>query len=87
MSPQPLYGRAVILRGLETQAEWASACVAVSNFAHDESGKIGRRHGMTYTLDAPSEPDITMEVWRSQRGVEVRRARKIEDEVRHALLQ
>ena len=76
---------AVILRDLTTQAEWACACVAVSNFKHDESGKVGRRYGLTYTLDAPGEPDVTLEVWRSQRGIEVRRVRKIEDEVRHAL--
>ena len=77
---------AVILRSLTTQAEWACACVAVSNFKHDESGKVGRRYGLTYTLDAPGEPDITLEVWRSQRGIEVRRIRQIEDETR-ALLQ
>ena len=75
----------VILRDLTTQAERACACVAVSNFRHDESGKIGRRYGLTYTLDAPGEPDVTLEVWRSQRGIEVRRIRQIEDEVRHEL--
>lgn len=75
----------VILRDLTTQAEWACACVAVSNFRHDETGRVGRRHGLTYTLDAPGEPDVTLEVWRSQRGVEVRRIRKVEDEVRHEI--
>jgi len=82
-SPGPV--TATILRDLTTQAEWACACVAASNFYHDESGKIGRRYGMTYSLEAPGEPDITMEVWRSQRGVEVRRVRAIEDEVRHMM--
>ena len=76
----------VCLRDLTTQAEWACACVAVSNFKHDESGRVGRRYGLTYTLDAPGEPDVTLEVWRSQRGIEVRRIRQIEDETR-ALLQ
>ena len=75
----------VCLRELTTQAEWACACVAVSNFRHDESGKVGRRYGLTYTLDAPGEPDVTLEVWRSQRGIEVRRIRKVEDEVRHEI--
>ena len=74
---------AVILRDLTSQAEWACACVAVSNFHHDESGRVGRRHGLTYTLDAPGEPDIRLEVWRSQRGIEVRRVRAVEDEIKY----
>lgn len=63
----------VILRDLWVQAEWACACVAVSNFRHDCPKAVGRKHGMIYTLDAPGEPDIRLEVWRSQRGIEVRR--------------
>lgn len=73
----------VILRSLTSQAEWACACVAVSNFHHDCPSAVGRKHGMVYTLDAPGEPDITLEVWRSQRGIEVRRVRAVEDEIKY----
>lgn len=75
----------VILRNLKTQGEWACACLAVSNFMHDESGKVGRRHAIRYMLDAPGESDITLEIWRSKRGIEVRRTRYYEDEIKHEM--
>lgn len=77
----------VILRGLSLQEEYRCAWEAVRDFTNTESftGQIGRRYSQGYTFELEGEPDIRLEVWRSQRGIEVARPNRLDEELTHEL--
>lgn len=61
-----------VLRGLVLQEEWRCAWEACLDFLREHPNHFGRRHWVRYHFDSP-EGEITIAVWRSQRGIEAER--------------
>lgn len=75
-----------ILRGLYLQEEWRCAWEACLDFLRNHSDLFGRKQWLRYQFDGPMG-ELTIEVWRSQRGIEASKPSKAKEGVPYEGLQ